>query len=187
MGSRMNAYHRPEALELLQRRWHVVWRLRQAAQLPPACETLLKQNGRAAAPWPTTYCSNAAQARPSTASCCKNAMCIPNCVCPRARLCARREGECVVIRQRSSPAKRLGPTDQHAFTQDARYYVSMLDSKIILINGKRLAELMIDHRVGVTPLASYEVKRRGSRPTSRSLSPLTAVTVVAPPPTGHCC
>src|SRR3569833_1890919 len=33
MGSRMNAYHRPEALELLQRRWHVVWRLRRAAHL----------------------------------------------------------------------------------------------------------------------------------------------------------
>src|SRR3569833_1044043 len=31
MGSRMNANHRPEALELLQRRWHVVWRLRRAA------------------------------------------------------------------------------------------------------------------------------------------------------------
>src|SRR3569832_1496142 len=26
-------YHRPEALELLQRRWHVVWRLRRAAHL----------------------------------------------------------------------------------------------------------------------------------------------------------
>src|SRR3569832_2264550 len=33
MGSRMNAYHRPEALELQQRRWHVVWRLRRAAHL----------------------------------------------------------------------------------------------------------------------------------------------------------
>jgi len=35
----------------------------------------------------------------------------------------------------------------------------MIDSKIILIDGKRLAEFMIDHGVGVTPLASYEVKR----------------------------
>lgn len=46
-----------------------------------------------------------------------------------------------------------------AFTNDAHDYVSMIDSKIILIDGKRLAELMIDHGVGVTPLASYEVKR----------------------------
>lgn len=46
-----------------------------------------------------------------------------------------------------------------AFTNDAREYVSMIESKIILIDGKRLAELMIDHGVGVTTLASYEVKR----------------------------
>lgn len=46
-----------------------------------------------------------------------------------------------------------------AFTNDAREYVSMIESKIILIDGKRLAELMIDHGVGVTALASYEVKR----------------------------
>jgi len=46
-----------------------------------------------------------------------------------------------------------------ALTSDARDYASMIDSKIILIGGKRLAELMIDHGVGVTPLASYEVKR----------------------------
>jgi len=46
-----------------------------------------------------------------------------------------------------------------AFTSDARDYVSMIDSKIILIDGKQLAELMIDHGAGVTPMASYEVKR----------------------------
>lgn len=46
-----------------------------------------------------------------------------------------------------------------AFTNDARDYVSMIESKIILLDGKRLAELMIDHGVGVTALASYEVKR----------------------------
>ena len=35
----------------------------------------------------------------------------------------------------------------------------MIDSKINLIDGKLLAELMIDHGVGVTPLVSYEIKR----------------------------
>lgn len=45
------------------------------------------------------------------------------------------------------------------FTQEARDFVAMIDSKIILIDGKRLAELMIEHNVGVTPVASYDVKR----------------------------
>ena len=34
-----------------------------------------------------------------------------------------------------------------------------IDTKIILIDGERLAELMIDHNVGVSPLASYEIKK----------------------------
>ena len=38
-------------------------------------------------------------------------------------------------------------------------YVKYLDNKIILINGERMAELMIDHNVGVSPLASYEIKK----------------------------
>jgi restriction system protein len=33
------------------------------------------------------------------------------------------------------------------------------DTKIILIDGQRMAELMIDHNVGVSPLASYEIKK----------------------------
>lgn len=31
--------------------------------------------------------------------------------------------------------------------------------KVVLIDGQRLAELMIDHNVGITPVANYEVKR----------------------------
>ncbi len=34
-----------------------------------------------------------------------------------------------------------------------------LDTKIILIDGERMAELMIDHNVGVSPIASYEIKK----------------------------
>ncbi len=45
------------------------------------------------------------------------------------------------------------------FTRDVHEYVSKIDSKIILLDGDRLAGFMIDHDVGVTPVASYEIKR----------------------------
>lgn len=45
------------------------------------------------------------------------------------------------------------------FTKDALEYVKNIESKIILIGGERLAEMMIDHNVGVSPIASYEVKK----------------------------
>lgn len=45
------------------------------------------------------------------------------------------------------------------FTKDALEYVSRIDSKIILVDGNRLTELMIEHNVGVTSIASYEVKK----------------------------
>jgi restriction system protein len=35
------------------------------------------------------------------------------------------------------------------FTKDARQFVETLPQKIVLIDGKQLAELMIDHNVGV--------------------------------------
>lgn len=45
------------------------------------------------------------------------------------------------------------------FSKEAREYVSRLDSKIILIDGRDLAYLMIDHDVGVTLERTYEIKR----------------------------
>jgi restriction system protein len=45
------------------------------------------------------------------------------------------------------------------FTRDALEYVKNIDSKIILIDGTRLAELMMDYNVGVTTEAAYELKR----------------------------
>ena len=45
------------------------------------------------------------------------------------------------------------------FTKDAEEYAGRLDSKIILIDGTRLADFMIDFGVGVTPFAVYELKR----------------------------
>jgi restriction system protein len=45
------------------------------------------------------------------------------------------------------------------FSEAALEYVSRIDSKIVLIDGETLAQLMIDYNVGVTPIASYEIKR----------------------------
>jgi len=45
------------------------------------------------------------------------------------------------------------------FTQEAQNYVKNIESKIILIDGDLLADLMIDHNIGVSPVASYELKR----------------------------
>ncbi len=45
------------------------------------------------------------------------------------------------------------------FTNTAQGYVALIDSKIVLIDGNLLAQLMIDHNVGVTTATSYELKR----------------------------
>ena len=45
------------------------------------------------------------------------------------------------------------------FTKEAREYVAMIDSKIILIDGEELAEMMIDYNVGVSVATTYEIKR----------------------------
>lgn len=45
------------------------------------------------------------------------------------------------------------------FTDDAKAFVSLIDSRIVLIDGVKLAELMIDHGVGVTTVQSYEIRR----------------------------
>lgn len=45
------------------------------------------------------------------------------------------------------------------FSQDAKDYVGRIEKKIVLIDGEQLAQLMIDHGIGVTEVASYAVKR----------------------------
>lgn len=47
------------------------------------------------------------------------------------------------------------------FSKDAQEYVRKIPQKIVLIGGKQLAELMIDHNVGVAPIPrkSYTLKR----------------------------
>lgn len=48
------------------------------------------------------------------------------------------------------------------FSNDAYEYVKAIDSRIVLINGQKLAQLMIDFNVGVAPDKTYEVKRLDS-------------------------
>lgn len=45
------------------------------------------------------------------------------------------------------------------FTRVAKEYVGNIDTKIVLIDGTRLAELMIDYGVGVTTEETYKLKR----------------------------
>ena len=48
------------------------------------------------------------------------------------------------------------------FTNRARAYISAIDSrdsKVVLIDGNQLAQLMIDHDVGVSIEKIYEIKR----------------------------
>lgn len=46
-----------------------------------------------------------------------------------------------------------------SFTKEAQDYADRIDMRIVLVDGNQLAELMIDHDVGVTRVASYETKR----------------------------
>ena len=46
-----------------------------------------------------------------------------------------------------------------SFSKSAQEYISTIDSRIVLIDGPTLAQLMVDHNVGVTAIASYEIKK----------------------------
>ena len=48
------------------------------------------------------------------------------------------------------------------FTKEAVEYVRNIDNKVVLINGGLLASLMIDHNVGVSLAATYEIKKLDS-------------------------
>lgn len=45
------------------------------------------------------------------------------------------------------------------FTKEAKEFASKIESKIILIDGETLSQLMIDYNIGVNPIAAYELKR----------------------------
>ena len=46
-----------------------------------------------------------------------------------------------------------------SFSSEALGYIEHIDPKVVLIDGKRLAELMIDLEVGVSTAETYHVKR----------------------------
>lgn len=46
-----------------------------------------------------------------------------------------------------------------AFTREAEDYAAKIPSKIVLIDGEQLSQLMIDHNVGVALVTSYETKK----------------------------
>jgi restriction system protein len=48
------------------------------------------------------------------------------------------------------------------FSDDAYKYVETIDPKVILIDGRTLADLMIDHGLGTTTSITYHVKRLDS-------------------------
>ncbi|MCH8106404.1 MAG: restriction endonuclease [Proteobacteria bacterium] len=49
-----------------------------------------------------------------------------------------------------------------SFTKEAIEYASLIESKIILIDGEHLSRLMVEHNVGVSTVGRYEVKKLDS-------------------------
>ncbi len=45
------------------------------------------------------------------------------------------------------------------FSNDCIDYVSKVDSKVVLVDGEKLAEFMIDNHIGVSSVAKYEIQR----------------------------
>jgi len=45
------------------------------------------------------------------------------------------------------------------FSQEALDYVTRIEKKIVLIDGEKFAELMIDYGIGVTVEVTYEINR----------------------------
>lgn len=48
------------------------------------------------------------------------------------------------------------------YTKEARNYAAQVDSKIVLIDGPMLSDLMMDFNLGVSTVTSYEIKRLDS-------------------------
>jgi restriction system protein len=45
------------------------------------------------------------------------------------------------------------------FSNEAHEFISKIDTKIVLIDGKQLVELMTDHNVGISVVSSVEMKK----------------------------
>ena len=46
-----------------------------------------------------------------------------------------------------------------SFSGEARDYMSHIEPKVVLIDGRQLTEYMVDFGLGVTTKAAYEIKR----------------------------
>ena len=46
-----------------------------------------------------------------------------------------------------------------AFSTEAQQYAASVSPRVVLVDGERLAALMIDHNVGVSARETYAVKR----------------------------
>jgi restriction system protein len=44
------------------------------------------------------------------------------------------------------------------FAKPAREYAESIDAKVVLIDGPKLAEYMVDYGIGVTRVREYEIK-----------------------------
>ncbi|MDZ4401310.1 restriction endonuclease [Prosthecobacter sp.] len=73
----------------------------------------------------------------------------------------RRLNRCAAVRQCSGNKATKGIfITTSTFTKDAVVFAkNVSNSKIVLIDGDELAELMIDHNVGVSVAQVYAVKR----------------------------
>lgn len=45
------------------------------------------------------------------------------------------------------------------FSPQARDYVKTIEKKIVLIDGEQLVQLMIEHGIGVSPVAVYTIRK----------------------------
>jgi restriction system protein len=49
--------------------------------------------------------------------------------------------------------------NKSSFSKEAAEYVRNIERRIVLIDGRQLAELMIDHDIGVATSRTYTIKR----------------------------
>jgi restriction system protein len=53
----------------------------------------------------------------------------------------------------------MAPSASLHFSTEAKQYADKIDSKIVLLDGEQVTELMINFGLGVSGVASYEIKR----------------------------
>jgi len=78
--------------------------------------------------------------------------------CPRSLAATRRGFAFYVAFPLSSIQNALGITTSD-FHDNAHNYAAGLHNKVILVDGRRLAELMIEHNIGVAPEQPYIIKK----------------------------